>query len=45
MTIRDRLAGGALGHAALNTVVPEDFQREMHDQHLVSPDAPLRVNR
>jgi D-threo-aldose 1-dehydrogenase len=32
-------------YAALNTVVPEDFWCEMRDQHLVSPDAPLPVDR
>jgi D-threo-aldose 1-dehydrogenase len=32
-------------YTALNTVVPEDFWREMHDQRLVSPDAPLPTNR
>jgi D-threo-aldose 1-dehydrogenase len=32
-------------HAALNTVVPDNFWREMRDQHLVSPDAPLPIDR
>jgi D-threo-aldose 1-dehydrogenase len=32
-------------YAALNTLVPEGFWREMRDQHLVSPDAPLPIDR
>ena len=32
-------------HAALNTVVPENFWREMRDQRLVSPDAPLPIDK
>ena len=32
-------------YAALNTVVPDSFWREMRDQHLVSPDAPLPIDR
>ena len=32
-------------YAAINTVVPQDFWREMRDQHLVSPDAPLPIDR
>jgi D-threo-aldose 1-dehydrogenase len=32
-------------YAALNTIVPEPFWREMRDQRLVSPDAPLPVDR
>jgi len=32
-------------HAALSTVVPDDVWREMRDQHLVSPDAPLPIDR
>jgi D-threo-aldose 1-dehydrogenase len=32
-------------YAALNAIVPEDFWREMYDQHLVSPDAPLPIDR
>jgi D-threo-aldose 1-dehydrogenase len=31
-------------YAALNTVIPDHFWREMRDQHLVSPDAPLPVD-
>jgi D-threo-aldose 1-dehydrogenase len=32
-------------YAALNTVVPDTFWREMRDQNLVSPDAPLPIDR
>jgi D-threo-aldose 1-dehydrogenase len=32
-------------YVALNTVVPDYFWREMRDQHLVSPDAPLPIDR
>ena len=31
-------------YAALNTIVPEAFWREMRDQHLVSPAAPLPID-
>jgi D-threo-aldose 1-dehydrogenase len=31
-------------YAALTTVVPQSFWREMRDQHLVSPDAPLPID-
>jgi D-threo-aldose 1-dehydrogenase len=32
-------------HAALNTVIPGDFWREMRKQNLVAPDAPLPIDR
>lgn len=32
-------------HAALEAKIPDDFWHEMRDQHLVSPDAPLPIDR
>jgi D-threo-aldose 1-dehydrogenase len=32
-------------HAAINTVVPDDFWKELRDQELVSPSAPLPIDR